>query len=88
MKKTLLINKDRFLDWYFDEDLRQDFFKNFNVLDSLNSQGTFTITASSILDACGYIPEYVVEDGQDIILYDCGEVDTTQYDSIEFSNNK
>ena len=88
MKKTLLINRETFLDWYFDEDTRQDFFKNFDVLDSLNSQGTFTITADSILDSCGYIPDHVVEDGQDIVLDDYDDVDTTQYDSIKFSNNK
>ena len=86
MKKTLLINKEIFLDWYFDEDAREEFFRTFDVIDALNSDGVFTITAESILDSCGYIPKHVVEDGQDVELDSSGDVNTTEYDSIKFSN--
>lgn len=88
MKKRLLIDRDKFFEWYFDHDTATDFFYTHNVKSSLASFGKFNIKATELLDSCGYIPQQVVEDGQDVILDEQGDVDTEQYSSIKFSTNK
>lgn len=84
--KVLLIDREKFLDWYFDNDTAEGFFHTFDVLESLKSNGTFTVDAQSMLDDCGYIPEWVVDESQtDVKLIDDNEVDTSYYDEIKFA---
>ena len=85
--KVLLIDKAVFLDWYFDEDIRKDFFNNEDVLRCLIEDGEFTLTAKAVLDGCGYIPSWVVAESQiaSAVLTDDEDVDTSYYDEIKFA---
>ena len=85
MKKILLINRKAFLNWYFDHDMIKDFFYTHSILDSLKRKGKFTITADELLYNIGYLPEQVIESGQDPILNDSEEVEMSEYDEIKFS---
>lgn len=87
-KKVLLINKESFLHWYFDQDIIEDFFHRHGVFQSLLKDGKFELTAEELLDGVGYLPEQVVEEGQDPILDDDEEVEMSEYDEIKFSNTK
>jgi len=84
--KVLLINKGSFLDWYFDQDIIEDFFDHHSVFRCLEEDGVFTITAKGLLDEVGYLPDHVVEDGQEIIYNHLDEVDMGAYDAIIFSD--
>ena len=81
-KKKLIIDRQAFCDWYFDQGICEDFFYNHDILESLKTNGVFKITLQSLLDNVGYIPVDIVEDGQNPILNEIGEVDTTEYDII------
>jgi hypothetical protein len=83
--KTLLINKEAFLDWYFDHETKEDFFYHYDVLNELAEKGEFKLKLSSILDEVGYLPDSVVEEGQHIIYDDQGDVDISAYNKIKFS---
>lgn len=86
--KVLLIDKAVFLDWYFDEDIREDFFNNQDVLRCLIEDGWFTLTAEAVLDGCGFIPSWVVAESQRasvVLEKDSDDVDTSYYDEIKFA---
>jgi hypothetical protein len=85
MAKTLLINRKAFLNWYFDEDMMETFFRDHHVLSELTSTGKFSITAQSLLDSTGYIPGAVVEKGQKPILDENKEVVLGEYDKVKFA---
>ncbi len=85
-KKTLLIDKQAFCDWYFDNEICEEFFYRQNILQSLENNGVFTITLDNLLKKVGYLPDYVAAEGQNPILYenDNGNIDMEYYDVIKF----
>ena len=87
-KKTLLIDKNAFCDWYFDHDICKEFFERHNILESLENNGVFKVTLENILKDVGYLPEDVVAEGQNPILNDNGEIDMSEYDIITFDKTK
>ena len=82
----LLIDRHKFIDWFFDEDMSETFVHDYGVADDLATEGSFSISAESLLDSVGYIPERVVSDLQKKV-YLCGDddVDTTKYNEIKFA---
>lgn len=83
---VLLIDRGRFIDWFFDEDMRETFVYDYGVADYLATEGSFSITAKSLLDCVGYIPEFVVSDLQKKIYLNVDdEVDTDKYTEIKFA---
>lgn len=86
-KRTLLINRRKFLNWYFDDsDILEDFCKHQKVFQRIIKDGRFTLTAEDVLKQCGYFPKQVTQKGQGRIpVDDCNEVDLTQYDEIKFA---
>ena len=82
--KTLLIDKQAFINWYFDHDICKEFFDRHDILESLTDKGVFTITLQHILDSVGYLPADVVAKGQKPILNDSDEVYMNEYDIIKF----
>lgn len=84
MTKTLLIDKQSFIDWYFDHDICKEFFHRHNILESLTNDGVFTVTLQHILDSVGYLPADVVAEGEEPMLDDSDEVDMSLYDIITF----
>lgn len=83
---VLLIDRGKFIDWFFDEDMRETFVHDYGVPDDLATEGSFSITANALLDSVGYIPERVVSDLQKkIYLNEDDEVDTSHYDEIKFA---
>ena len=83
--KTLLIDKDAFIAWYFDHDICKEFFDRHDILESLTDKGVFTITLQHILDSVGYLPAQVVAEGEEPMLDDSDEVDMSLYDIIIFN---
>jgi hypothetical protein len=83
--KTLLIDKDAFIAWYFDHDICKEFFDRHDILESLTDKGVFTITLQHILDSVGYLPAQVVAEGEEPMLDDSDEVDMSLYDIITFN---
>ena len=75
MTKTLLIDKQAFIDWYFDHDICKEFFNRHDILESLTDKGVFTITLQHILDSVGYLPADIVAEGQEPMLDDNDEID-------------
>jgi hypothetical protein len=86
-KKTLLIDKKAFCDWYFDNKICKEFFDRHDILESLKNKSVFKITLQHILDSVGYLPEYVISEGQKAILNELDEVDMSAYDKITFQKN-
>ena len=84
--KTLLIDKQAFIDWYFDHDICKEFFDRHDILKSLTDDGGFSITLQHILDSVGYLPADVVAEGQKPMLDESDEVDMSLYDTITFKN--
>lgn len=83
---VLLIDRGKFIDWFFDEDMGETFVYDYSVADDLAIEGSFRITAQSLLDGVGYIPEVVVSDLQKkIYLNEDNDVDTTKYNQIKFA---
>jgi uncharacterized protein YifE (UPF0438 family) len=86
-KPVLLIDRKKFLTWFFDDyEAKCDFFKDNGVLKALVKQGKFTITAEDILEQCGYIPEHIKAKGQGKLHVDeYNEVILSEYNGIKFS---
>jgi hypothetical protein len=84
--KTLLINRKKFIDWYFsDSDTRENFLTDFGIPTMLSSSGRFTLTAQLLLDMVGYLPSVVAEPNQELVLDSSDEIDMGQYEEIKFS---
>ena len=85
--KVLLIDRGSFIDWFFDEDMIKTFVYDYDVASELATEGTFDITAKSLLDAVGYLPASVVSELQtEIYLNEDDEVDTDKYTEIKFAD--
>lgn len=85
-KKTLLIDREKFIGWFFsDTDIVEDFVWDHSVLNSLKKTGKFQITADELLDGTGYIPGNVVAKGQKPILDENEEVVLDAYDKFKFA---
>lgn len=85
MKKILLIDREAFLNWYFDEDIIEDFFYSQNVLKSLINNGEFKINAAELLDGVGYIPRFLACKNQSVKIDEFEEIMLDQYDQIKFA---
>lgn len=84
--KVLLIDRGSFIDWFFDEDMRETFVTDYDLVDSLAADGSFRITAKELLDVAGYLPASVVSDFQrEVYLDQNDEVDTSRYTEIKFA---
>jgi hypothetical protein len=75
--KTLIIDRKKFLDWYVDD---TDFMSE--AYDCLLEFGKYTLTLQEMLDTTGYIPEWVLVEGQEYTLDDNGDVDETDVQFI------
>ena len=87
-KKKLLIDREAFCNWYFDNDICEDFFYRHDILDALKNDGVFKITLQEMLDSVGYLPSDVVAEGQEPILDENGEVDMCAYNVITFAKTE
>ena len=84
--KVLLIDRGSFIDWFFDEDMRETFVTDYGLVDSLAADGSFKVTAKELLDVAGYLPASVVSDFQkEVYLDENDEVDTSKYTEIKFA---
>lgn len=83
-KKILYLDKDSFVDWFFDEDIIETFVHDQGVMSELKESGTFTLKIEELLSGAGYLPDSVVSEGQEVVLNDMDEVDMNHYDEIKF----
>ena len=68
--KTLIIDKQKFLEWYnADVDFTAD------VMHHLMHYGHYKVSVNDLLDDIGYIAEWVLVEGQKYKLYENGDVD-------------
>lgn len=85
-KKTLLIDREAFCDWYFDHDICKEFVYAHNIIQELKDEGFIKITLQDILDSAGYLPiDLVAKQEQVIVIDKLGEVDMSYYDTIKFA---
>jgi len=77
--KTLIIDKELFLNWYNDD---VDF--TASVFHSLLTRGEYKITLDDLLNEVVYIPEWVLVSGQEYTLDNIGDVVTTNI-SLKFN---
>ena len=83
-KKILYIDKEAFIDWFFDEDMIETFVYDQGVMSELKESGTFTLKIEELLSGAGYLPDSVASEGQEVVLDNMGEVDMNHYDEIKF----
>ena len=83
--KTLLIDREKFCDWYFDYDTCKEFFERYSVFTDLLLDGKFEINLDDILENVGYLPEDVIADNQKPILDKNGEIKMDAYKEIKFT---
>lgn len=76
--RKLIIDREKFLNWYIDGS--EDFLSE--SYDALLEYGTYTLTIQDLLDRSGYIPEWVLVDGQDYTLDENGDVDESNVEFI------
>jgi hypothetical protein len=77
--KTLIIDRLAFLDWYFqDVDITTD------VYTALLDGKKYTLNIEDLLESVGYIPEWILVDGQQFEVDENGDVYTNNI-SIEFN---
>lgn len=77
--ETLIVDKKEFLEWYNnDVDFTTD------VMHNLMTYGYYKVTANDLLNDVGYLPEWVLVDGQRYKLYDNGDVDVRNV-SLKFN---
>lgn len=83
-KKILYIDRESFIDWFFDEDMIETFVYDQGVMSELKETGTFTLKIEELLSGAGYLPDSVASEGQEVVLDNMGEVDMNHYDEIKF----
>jgi hypothetical protein len=84
--KVLLIDRGSFIDWFFDEDMKETFVTDYGLVDSLAAGGSFKVTAKELLDVAGYLPASVVSDFQkEVYLDENDEVIVSKYTEIKFA---
>lgn len=77
--KNLIIDRLAFLDWYFqDVDITTD------VYTALLDAKKYTLNLEDLLESLGYIPEWVLVEGQQFEVDENGDVNTENI-SIEFN---
>lgn len=76
--KTLIIDRAKFLNWYFDE----DFDITYSVKDCLLGRDIYMTSIHELLDTTGYIPDWILVDGQEYTLNENGDVDETNVNFI------
>lgn len=84
-KKILYIDREAFIDWFFDDDMVKSFVYDQGVMRQLIDEGTFTLKIEELLDSAGYLPDNIVSEGQEVVLNDMDEVDMDYYDEIVFN---
>jgi hypothetical protein len=78
--KTLIIDKQKFLEWYnADVDFTAD------VMHHLMNYGHYKVSVNDLLDDIGYVPEWVLVEGQKYKLYENGDVDVRNV-SLKFNS--
>lgn len=87
-KKKLQLDREAFMDWFFDYETRKTFFDDHNVMDALSNDGVFKINAKDLIANCGFLPANVVAEGQEPILDEWDEVDIMAYDTITFAKTE
>lgn len=86
--KTLLIDRWAFLDWYFSEDVMEDFARTHEIILTLKTKGRFWIRAEDLLKNCGYLPVDVVHESMadGVKTDENDEVDTSYYTTYKFAS--
>jgi hypothetical protein len=84
--KTLLIDKNKFCDWYFDYEVCKDFFHDQNILEELKKHGTYSFNLQKVLNGMEYVPEHVVAEGQEPIIDEWENVFLWTYDNVTFAD--
>jgi hypothetical protein len=67
---TLIIDRNKFLDWYLDEDTLQEI----NI--ALLQYNKYTLDINDLLNKVLYIPEYILVEGQKYTLDENDDVNT------------
>ena len=83
-KKILYLDRESFIDWFFDEDMIKSFVYDQGVMGELKETGTFTLTIEEVLSGAGYLPDSVASEGQEVVLNEMDEIDMDHYDEIKF----
>ena len=83
-KKILYLDRESFIDWFFDEDMIKSFVYDQGVMGELKETGTFTLTIEEVLAGAGYLPDSVASEGQEVVLNEMDEIDMDYYDEIKF----
>ena len=68
--RTLFLNRERFLNWYFSDNVSF----NDNVFDALLTDGKYELNIHQLLESVDFVSEDILEDGQDYELYENGDV--------------
>lgn len=82
---TLLINKEKFIDWYFSDETAT--VSPYEIATTLKGGRNFVISAEELLDDVGYLPVSVAEENQKLVLdqFNEDEIDMGAYKEIKFS---
>jgi hypothetical protein len=83
-KKILYLDREAFVDWFFDADIIETFVHDQGVMRELIETGKFTLKVEELLTGCGYLPDGIASEGQEVVLNDMDEVDMNHYDKIKF----
>jgi hypothetical protein len=68
--RTLFLNRERFLNWYFSDGIDI----TANVVDALLRDGQYNLDIQELLESVGFVSEHILEDGQEYELYENGDV--------------
>lgn len=68
--RTLFLNRERFLNWYFSDGIDI----TANVFDALLTDGKYELDIQELLESVGFVSEHILEDGQKYELYENGDV--------------
>jgi hypothetical protein len=83
--RILKLDKQKFIDWYFSDDIIESFVSDNDVRGSLLSDGEFKMTLQGLLDSVGYLPVWVVSEDEVVAIQPNGDIDTEFYDEIKFA---
>ena len=83
-KKILYLDRESFIDWFFDEDIIKSFVYDQGVMRQLKDDGVFTLTIEEVLSGASYFPDSVASEGQEVVLNEMDEIDMDYYDEIKF----
>lgn len=83
--RILKLDKQKFIDWYFSDDIIESFVSDNDVKGSLLNDGEFKMTLQGLLDSVGYLPVWVVSEDEVVAIQPNGDIDTEFYDEIKFA---